>query len=203
MAKDLCIAGHETWRDSSLYGGGTWWEEILRRIAECDIFIALISRDAVNSTACQRELDWAEALGKPLIAVAVERIAFALPTGLSRGQVVDYSNPYSAQAGLALEEALATLPAAPRLRSPLPDPPAVPLAYLSDLIALVTFEQVLDHDQQRHIVRELEFALNSADPEALLLPRNDPHARRMAQPQFTRRQRVVRQLTVGVNWLKS
>ena len=41
---------NRTWHDSSLHGGQDWWEEILRRITDCDTFIAIISRDALNST---------------------------------------------------------------------------------------------------------------------------------------------------------
>ena len=64
--------GCDTWHDSSRHGGQDWWEEILQRIAECDTFIAIISRDAWNSTACRREFDWAESLDKPMLLVAVE-----------------------------------------------------------------------------------------------------------------------------------
>ena len=45
----------QTWIDSSLQGGQQWWEQILRKIAESDVFFPVISRDALNSTACQRE----------------------------------------------------------------------------------------------------------------------------------------------------
>ena len=59
----------------------------------------------------------------------------------------------------------ATLPAAPPLPDPLPEQPAAPLSYLTDLIDLVTEGKALDHDQQRHILSQLEPALYSVDPE--------------------------------------
>jgi TIR domain len=59
LVEHLQVLGCETWHDSSLHGGQDWWEEILRRIADCDTFIAIISRDALSSTACRRECDWA------------------------------------------------------------------------------------------------------------------------------------------------
>ena len=36
----------------ALRGGQDWWEEILQRIADSDAFLAIISRAALNSTAC-------------------------------------------------------------------------------------------------------------------------------------------------------
>jgi hypothetical protein len=66
---------------------------ILRRIAECDAFIAIISRYGLNSEACKREFDRAEALGKPVLPVAVEPPPSALPRRISRRQIVDYSEP--------------------------------------------------------------------------------------------------------------
>jgi hypothetical protein len=47
--------GYDTWVDTELRGGQDWWEEVLRRIANSDVFIAVISRAALTSTACRRE----------------------------------------------------------------------------------------------------------------------------------------------------
>jgi hypothetical protein len=162
LVEHLRVLGYHTWHDSSPHGGQAWWEKILRQIAECDTFIAIVSHDALSSSAWRRELDWAEALGKPVIPVALEPITFALPIGLSRRQIIDYSDPHAA---LTLAGALATLPVAPPLTSPLPDPPPAPLAYLTNLIELMTEGQALNHDQQRQILNQLEPALYSVDPE--------------------------------------
>ena len=135
LAEHLRVLGYEIWHDSSLHGGQDWWSEILRRIADCDTFIAIISREALNSTACRREFDWADSLQKPVLPVAVETPPKALPRRIAEHQIVDYSDP------------------------------AAPLSYLTDLIDLVTKQQPLDHDQQRHILNHLEPALRSLDPE--------------------------------------
>ena len=165
LVRDLEDAlGYQTWVDSSLRGGQTWWEEILRRVADCDVFVAIVSRHTLNSVACQRELQWALALKKPVLPVAVERLPQALPRKLSMRQIVDYSKP-GKQAAFALAGALATLPAAPPAPDQLPEPPPAPLSYLSDLVEQVSAPEALTHDQQRQVVIQLEPALRSADPE--------------------------------------
>lgn len=88
----------QTWIDSSLQGGQQWWEQILRKIAESDVFFPVISRDALNSTACQREFDWAEALRKPVLPVAVEPLSKALSPRLARLRSSTISIPHSRNA---------------------------------------------------------------------------------------------------------
>jgi TIR domain len=166
LVEHLRVLGCEIWHDSSLHGGQDWWNEILRRIADCDTFIAIISREALNSTACRREFDWANLLEKPVLPVAVESQPKALPRRFSERQIVDYSDPAARdRAALLLAGGLATLSASPPLPDPMPEPPAAPLSYLTDLIDLVAEQKALDHDQQRHILNHLEHALQSIDPE--------------------------------------
>jgi serine/threonine protein phosphatase PrpC len=166
LVEHLRVLGCDTWHDSSLHGGEDWWEQILQRIADCDTFIAIVSRDALNSTACRREFDWAESLNKPVMPVAVERLPKALPGRLSKRQIVDYSDVESRdRAALRLAGGLATLPGAPPLPDPLPQRPAPPLSYLTNLVDLVSRPEPLDHGQQRDILYQLEPALHSIDPE--------------------------------------
>ncbi len=156
--------GYQGWVDSSLHGGQSWWDEILRQIGECDAFVAIVSRDALNSVACQRELEWALALGKPVLPVAVEHLVRALPRELSTRQIVDYSEP-GENAAYALAGALISLPPAPARPEVLPEPPLAPLSYLTDLVELVVQREPLTHEQQRQIVTRLQPGLRSADPE--------------------------------------
>jgi hypothetical protein len=160
----LGILGYETWLDSSLRGGQDWWEVILRQIADCDAFIAIVSRDVLSSVACRREFDWAEALSKPVPPLAVEPPPKALPGRYSRRQIVDYSEP-GERAALMLAGGLAALPQAPALPVPLPVPPPAPLSYLTELIDVVSQLEPLDNDQQREIVRQLEVGLRSVDSD--------------------------------------
>ena len=167
LAQHLNELGWDPWVDSSLHGGQEWWEEILRQIETCDIFIAIMSREALISEACEREFDWAEALGKRVLPVAVEPPPTALPGRYSRRQFVDYSEPGNRdRAALKLSRALSNLhsappPPPPRFR---PRPPAAPLSYLTDLFDLVSSRNALDHGHQRQALFRLEAALRSDDP---------------------------------------
>jgi sugar lactone lactonase YvrE len=166
LVEHLGFLGCQTWIDSSLQGGQQWWDEILTKIADCDVFLPVISRDALNSTACQREFDWAEALRKPVLPVAVERPSKALPSRLSMLQVIDYFDPAQRERNaLSLAGALAALPAAPAPPQPMPTPPPAPLSYLTNLIELVSGRKHLDHEQQRQLLVQLESALRSVDPD--------------------------------------
>lgn len=164
LVRHLDSLGYQTWVDTRLRGGQSWWEEILRRISECDAFTAVVSRSSLNSVACKRELEWALALGKPVLPVAVEHLPEALPRHFSVRQIVDYSEP-GQDAAFALAGALANLPPAPVLPEDLPKPPAAPLSYLTDLVDQVSQPDPLTHEQQHQILTELQPALRSADPE--------------------------------------
>jgi sugar lactone lactonase YvrE len=166
LVEHLGFLGCQTWIDSSLQGGQQWWDQILSKIADCDVFLPVISRDALNSTACQRESDWAEALRKPALPVAVERPSKALPSRLSMLQVIEYFDPAQRERNaLSLAGALAALPSAPSLPQPMPAPPPAPLSYLTDLVELVSGRKHLDHEQQRQLLVQLESALRSVDPD--------------------------------------
>jgi sugar lactone lactonase YvrE len=166
LVEHLGYLGYQTWIDSALQGGQQWWEEILRNIADCDVFLAIVSRDALNSAACQREFEWAEALRKPMLPVAVEPLSIALPPRLSTIQVINYFDATQAERNaLTLAGALASLSPAPSLPNPMPAPPPAPLSYLTGLVELVSRQEPLDHEEQRQLLVQLERALRSADPQ--------------------------------------
>jgi hypothetical protein len=164
LVRDLHALGYETWVDSSLRGGQTWWHEILRRIADTDVFVAIVSSHTLSSVACKRELEWALALNKPVLPLAVEQLPDALPRTLSMRQIVDYSQS-GKEAAFALAGALGTLPPTPPAPEQLPEPPAAPLSYLSDLVEQVGQPEPLTQQQQHQILIQLEPALRSADAE--------------------------------------
>jgi TIR domain len=165
LVEHLELLGYDTWIDTELRGGQDWWEEVLRRIAESDVFIVAVSRAALTSRACQREFDWAEQLARPVLPVAVGAASTALPSRIVRHQIIDYSQPEQRdRAALELQRALGTVPPAPPLPDPLPEPPAAPLSDLTDLMDLVAHPNPLDHAQQRQILQQLGAALRSVDP---------------------------------------
>lgn len=158
----LQILGFETWVDSSIRGGQEWWDVILKAIADCDGFVAVVSRGALNSLACGREFEWAQALGKPVLPVAVESLPGALPARISSRQIVDYSE-VGTRAALTLASALAVLPPACALPDPLPNPPPLPLSYLTELVELARQSTALTGDEQSAVLDRLELALRSVD----------------------------------------
>lgn len=161
----LRALGHDVWVDTSLHGGQEWWAAIVDRIQACDVFLPMVSRKSLRSVACQRELQWAAVLRKPILPVAVEAIFEGLPRELANRQIVDYSRP-GEDAAYALAAALMSMPPAPALPDPLPPSPAAPLSYLTDLTEQI--DQPLDgltHTEQRAILDSLQPALRSADVE--------------------------------------
>ena len=160
----LATLGHETWVDRSLHGGQDWWREILSRIKECDALLVVVSAHSLNSAACSREFEWAQALGKPVLPIAVDQLPAALPTRVAMLQIIDYSR-HDHQAALALAGGLAALPPTPPLPDPLPEPPTAPLSDLTSILDEVSRPGPIDHERQREICRRLETASRSVDPE--------------------------------------
>lgn len=66
------VYGYENvWYDENLHGGDIWWKEILDAIAECDIFIYLLSNESVTSPYCLAEFQEAQRLYKGIVTVQV------------------------------------------------------------------------------------------------------------------------------------
>jgi hypothetical protein len=165
LVHTLDFLGHNGWSDASMRGGQRWWREIIQRIADCDAFVVVLSREFLNSEACKREREWANSLGKPLLPIAVEDVTINLTPDLSEVHIVDYHEPGEKRA-LALAGALASLPPAPELPEKLPEPPAAPLSYLADIVKHVQLPVgSLNQEKQRTIVGQLHRATNSVDPE--------------------------------------
>ncbi|MDX1994376.1 MAG: SUMF1/EgtB/PvdO family nonheme iron enzyme [bacterium] len=60
------------WYDKSphgIIGGDNWWNEILRAIAESDIFVYILSNESVQSLYCQAEFTEARRLQKRIITI--------------------------------------------------------------------------------------------------------------------------------------
>jgi hypothetical protein len=166
LVEHLHELGYETWVDVVLRGGQDWWEEILRRIAETDVFIAIVSEAAINSMACRREFDWAEALHRPVLPVAIEPLTTNLPLRISKRQIIDYSDPAQRHmAALKVGAGLMNLLPAPPLPEQVPETPPAPLSYLTPLFDQVDNPKLIEREQQQQILNQLEPALESFDPE--------------------------------------
>ena len=77
---------HDIWFDQRLSVGQTWWEEIEQQIAQAHCFIFLLSSHSLQSEYCQKELDHALRLNKPIAPVMVEKVD--IPETISKFQVI-------------------------------------------------------------------------------------------------------------------
>ncbi|MBL8163494.1 MAG: toll/interleukin-1 receptor domain-containing protein, partial [Anaerolineae bacterium] len=87
---------HDVWYDHRLHAGQKWWEEILRRLAWCDGFIYLLSRESVASEYCQKEFAIATQLGKSIFPVLIHQTA-PIPEALRDIQYADLSSGLDAK----------------------------------------------------------------------------------------------------------
>jgi hypothetical protein len=166
LAEDLKELGHAVWFDHELSGGQTWWDEILMRTRACDVFILALTPQSLSSAACNREYDYAAALGKPILPVLLSDAISTnlLPPALAQIQLVDYRSRDRA-AGLKLARAIGSLPPAGPLPDPLPTPPEVPRSYLGGL-AVQANKPALSYDEQSALLFDLKRALRDTETAA-------------------------------------
>ena len=164
VADDLQTAGHEVWFDRSISGGQQWWNEILRRIRECDVLMFALSPEATQSQACGAELRYAQQLSKgilPLLVADGVRTDL-LPRPLGEIQYLDYRSP-DRRTCFALSRALNCFGPAPPLPEPLPTAPPVPVSYLHDLQEKIDSAAGLGFEEQAALVLELKGKLSQPE----------------------------------------
>jgi len=160
LAQGFDSARREVWFDHDLGGGDAWWDSILENIRSATIFLFALSDASLHSKPCRLELDYALAIGRPILPVQVGPVSSLRANPLAELQIVSYS-PDNAQSGFTILAAVDD--AAERLR-PLPDPlppsPPIPFAYLLalgrqiDSTELSLAEQVAVVDQLRRSLGE-------------------------------------------------
>jgi hypothetical protein len=149
---------NEVWIDRKLDGGQVWWDEILRRIRDCNAMVVAISPALLDSDAAGKERQYARLLGKPLLPVLIEPVlSDILPPDLAELQFVDYTSN-SQLTAFQLASALMLLPPTAPLPDPLPPSPSVPVSYMTGLGARIRAES-LSLDEQLNLVGELRRAL--------------------------------------------
>jgi TIR domain/Double zinc ribbon len=157
LIADMQAVGIDTWHDQTLTGGQRWWDNILANIRECDIFVFALSPESWDSEACKSELGYVMKLGKPILPVLVaEGININLLSApLNEIQVTDYRRR-DKDAAFALLKSINTTPPTPALPDPLPDPPRVPISYLSTLKDRIESHEPLSSQDQITLIFELE-----------------------------------------------
>ena len=164
VADDIKELGHVVWFDHELSGGQAWWNEILATVRRSDVFVFILTPQALSSIACTREYGYAAALRKPILPVLVAEDVSTnlLPPALAQIHYVDYRSRDRA-AGFRLARALASLPPTGPLPDPMPPPPEVPTSYLGSLNEQIESSSSLSYEQQSALLVDLRKGLR--DPE--------------------------------------
>ncbi len=164
LAADIEALGHDAWFDREISGGQAWWDQILAQIRTCEVFVFALAPEALNSTPCTREYQYAADLGKPILPVLVAEGVSTnlLPPALSAVQFVDYRQR-EVDAAFRLARAINHLPSPKPLPDPLPEAPELPISYLGRLQEQVATAAHLSFEQQSALLFDLKRSLR--DPE--------------------------------------
>jgi TIR domain len=93
MVSGLMASDKAVWLDEKdLVGGDLWWTEILKQIRACDVFVFAVSASSLKSAPCNAELDYARALGRPILPVKIGNVPEAELRNheVFSGHMVDY-----------------------------------------------------------------------------------------------------------------
>jgi hypothetical protein len=159
LTQDLQDADEQVWMDRRLAGGEAWWCAILEQIRGCDVFIFALSQSSIESRPCQAELQYAQALGLPVLPVQVGAVDSMQLNPLATVQAVDYRRPTPSTA-MRLSTAMHRERAR---RQPLPEPlpaePSVPFEYLIRLYTTISNPDYLAPRDQAALVAQLQVGL--------------------------------------------
>ncbi|MBX3063660.1 MAG: toll/interleukin-1 receptor domain-containing protein [Anaerolineae bacterium] len=159
IVSDLESLGHEVWFDQEISGGTKWWDRIVERVQQCDLFIFAVSPHSLESSPCRLEYEYADTLRKRILPILIASTDIALlPRELSAIQLVDYRRA-DKQASLALGRALYALPEPISAPDPLPLPPDAPISPLAELSDRLDAPS-LTIDEQAALVFQLREQMN-------------------------------------------
>jgi hypothetical protein len=162
LGADLEGSKRQVWIDRDLTGGQAWWDEILKEIRACDVYVFALSESSLASRPCLRELEYAQALGRPLLPIKVGEVSIQqAPRVIADAQVVDYVGR-TPESVLALRDALDHAPPPPALPDPLPEPPPVPISYFGHYREQIGADS-LPYPQQQALLIELKGHLGNEE----------------------------------------
>jgi len=175
LARHFEALGHVVWFDQGLSGGQVWWDKILEHIRQCDVFVFVLSPEALESAACKLEYNYAHDLNKPILPVLVaEEVNInLLPSVISRIHFVDYRRK-DINVGINLAKALNRIPPAGSLPEPLPKTPEAPISQLAIIAETIDITSELSYEQQSSLVLDLKQGLRNlqhANDARILLER--------------------------------
>jgi len=167
LVQHLQAARESVWLDQSLSGGEAWWSRILDHIRSCSVFVVALSNHSLQSKPCRAEMDYAKALGLPILPVQIGEVDSYRIDPIFTMQSVDYRNP-DVTTGLALIAALHERAAERKdLPEPLPEPPPIPYEYLQRFGVRIDSPEELSPTEQSTIVQQLRRALHDEDEDSV------------------------------------
>ena len=161
--------GHEVWMDRELRGGQQWWDAILSRIRECDVFMFALSPDSAKSKACPTEIAYAVDTDRPLLPVMVTTTDVRVfPKAISDVQFVDYTARDSNNSIVDLISALTRLPPETPPPDTLPQPPPAPGVNWEDKKKQLSAES-LSFKEQAALLTEIRASAGSEEDTPILV----------------------------------
>jgi TIR domain/SIR2-like domain len=145
---DLARANHLVWFDRKLEGGQRWWDEILKQILACELFVFVLSPEALQSKACDAELKYATALERPILPVLVGSVNMDLvPEPIGQLNVLNYRER-TPESTIDLLMAVASATSANVLPDPLPPSPPPPITDLGPVRERLAADSLSLQDQE-------------------------------------------------------
>ena len=169
LRQDLEDMGQSVWFDESLHGGQIWWDEILRQVRECQVFVLAVSVHSLESEACLSEWEYAINLNRPFLPVRIDQTDWTkAPEKMRQSQHIEYTSG-TAESAKALAKALHSVPASVPLPEVMPTPPPTPLSYHERYAKLFASEPLHVDEQVAYFVRLTIDADSANAVEALKL----------------------------------
>jgi serine/threonine kinase PknH len=167
LIQNLQTAHESVWLDQSLIGGEEWWQRILHQIRSCTVFIVALSNSCLQSKPCRAEIDYAKALGLPVLPVIIGDVDSYRLDPIFTVQSVDFRNPDAASAAALIAAVRERAAERNELPDPLPEPPPVPYEYLQRLGVAIDSPEELSPTEQTTILADLRHALRQEDDESV------------------------------------
>ncbi len=159
---DASLVYHNCWYDNELKAGSQWWDEILSQIRICDVFIFLLSKESSESKACLAELEYADNLGKHIVAFQIDDLHTSFTPHLLKDNNITFYKPMDSGKEVRLASILKEI--ADNIedyRKTWTDPdtvpqPAMPMTEVSEIHSIFTTSKFLTLENQRDIIFRIE-----------------------------------------------
>ncbi|MAW94518.1 MULTISPECIES: toll/interleukin-1 receptor domain-containing protein [unclassified Leeuwenhoekiella] len=180
ISEFLGYLDYSCWFDHKLGAGTEWWNEILKQIRECDIFLFVLSKESNQSQACMAELTYAEGLGKYMMGLRVDDLSSSfMPPVLKDNNLTSYRPDDPKRKNLLVKSLRELEQTKPYVHDKghydqVPTPP-MPISGLSKLHSMVRKRENLTMEEQKDLLFEIELLLDrkTEKPENIDIILND------------------------------